>query len=86
MYGCCLWLIFEMVQASRGKCSNWDTSHWQTICPTWLDFWALYFKDLFSSSFQATPDILRHLSLQGAQDKIAAALLKELCIIDLHIF
>ena len=79
-------LFLKWCKSQEGNVLIGDTSHWQTICPTWLDFWALYFKDLFSSSFQATPDILRHLSLQGAQDKIAAALLKELCIIDVHIF
>ena len=76
-----------MVLASAGKCSNWgglsladDLSH--MVC-----FLSPLFLDLLSSGFQASPEILRNLSLQiTLENKMVSALVKELFIKEVHLF
>ena len=72
-----------MVQASAGKCSNWgglsladDLYH--MVC---------FLSPLLSSGFQASPEILRNLSLQiTLENKMVSALVKELFIKEVHLF
>ena len=73
-----------MAQASAGTCSNWgglsladDLSH--MVC--------FFSKDLLSSGFQASPEILRNFSLQiTLENKMVSAVVKELFIKEVHLF
>lgn len=71
-------LFLKWCKRQQGNFLIGDTSHWQTICPTWLDFWALYFQRLILKQFPGNARYFQTFKPAGCTGQNSGSLIERI--------